>query len=48
MDISDRWENKNNNSRNLGHKLCLVSVDTIIKQSIKKNIQYLTLFAFST
>ena len=48
MDGNGRWGIKNKNSRNLGHKEGLFAVEKIIKHSIKKNIRYLTLFAFST
>ncbi len=48
MDGNGRWGLKNKRSRNLGHKEGLFTVEKIIKQSIKNNIKYLTLFAFST
>ena len=48
MDGNGRWGLKNKNSRNEGHKAGLNTVEKIIKQSIKHNIQYLTLYAFST
>ena len=48
MDGNGRWGVKNKNSRNLGHKEGLLAVEKIIKQSIKRDIEYLTLFAFST
>ncbi len=48
MDGNGRWGIKNKNSRNLGHKSGLKTVEKIIKSSIKNNIKYLTLFAFST
>ena len=48
MDGNGRWGLNNNNSRNLGHKEGLVAVERIIKQSLKNQIKYLTLFAFST
>ena len=48
MDGNGRWGVKNKNSRNLGHKEGLLAVEKIIKQSIKRDIKYLTLFAFST
>ena len=48
MDGNGRWGLNNKNSRNLGHKEGLVAVERIIKQSIKNQIKYLTLFAFST
>ncbi|MDC3390901.1 polyprenyl diphosphate synthase [Candidatus Pelagibacter sp.] len=48
MDGNGRWGLKYKNSRNAGHKAGLKTVEKIIKLSIKKNINYLTLFAFST
>ena len=48
MDGNGRWGVKNRKSRNAGHKEGLKTVETIIKASIKQNIKFLTLFAFST
>ena len=48
MDGNGRWGLKNKKSRNLGHRAGLNTVEGIIKQSIKKKIKYLTLYAFST
>ena len=48
MDGNGRWGIKNKNSRNLGHKAGLRTVETIIKASVKNNIKFLTLYAFST
>ena len=48
MDGNGRWGLKNKNSRNAGHKAGLDTVESIIKITIKKNIRFLTLFAFST
>ena len=48
MDGNGRWGLKHRNSRNAGHKAGLKTVESIIKQSIKNKIRYLTLFAFST
>jgi undecaprenyl diphosphate synthase len=48
MDGNGRWGLKNKNSRNLGHKQGLLTVEKIIKKSIEKKIKYLTLFAFSS
>jgi len=48
MDGNGRWGLKNKNSRNAGHKAGLHTVEKIIKESIKQNIKYLTLYAFST
>jgi len=48
MDGNGRWGIKHKNSRNAGHKAGLNTVEKIIKESIKNNIKYLTLYAFST
>ena len=48
MDGNGRWGLKNKKSRNLGHKAGTKTVEKIIKSSIKNNIKYLTLYAFST
>ncbi len=48
MDGNGRWGLKYKNSRNAGHKAGLKTVEKIIKASIKKNIKFLTLYAFST
>ena len=48
MDGNGRGGLKNKKSRNLGHKSGLLAVEKIIKSSIKNNIKYLTLYAFST
>ena len=48
MDGNGRWGLKNKNSRNAGHKAGLKTIEKITKNSIKKKINYLTLFAFST
>ena len=48
MDGNGRWGLKYKNSRNAGHKAGLKSVEKVIRASIKNNIKYLTLFAFST
>ena len=48
MDGNGRWGTKYKNSRNEGHKAGLLSVEKIINTSIKYNIQFLTLYAFST
>ena len=48
MDGNGRWGLKHKNSRNAGHKAGLNTVEKVIKTSIKNNIKYLTLFAFST
>ena len=48
MDGNGRWGLKFKNSRNAGHKAGLKTVEKIIKETIKKDISFLTLFAFST
>jgi len=48
MDGNGRWGIKNKNSRNLGHREGLNTVEDIIKESIKHKIKYLTLYTFST
>ena len=48
MDGNGRWGLKNKKSRNAGHKAGLLTVEKIIKISIKKKIKYLTLYTFST
>jgi len=48
MDGNGRWGIKHKNSRNAGHRAGLNSVESIINESIRANIQYLTLFTFST
>ena len=48
MDGNGRWGLKHKDSRNLGHKAGLVTVEKIINETLKKKIKYLTLYAFST
>jgi undecaprenyl diphosphate synthase len=48
MDGNGRWGVKNKKSRNLGHKAGLVNAEKIIKETIKKKIKFITLYAFST
>ena len=48
MDGNGRWGLKHKNSRNLGHKQGLKTVEKIIQSSIKKKIKYLTLYVFSS
>ena len=48
MDGNGRWGIKYKKSRNAGHKAGLITVEKIIKESIKRNIKFLTLYAFST
>jgi len=48
MDGNGRWGLKYKNSRNVGHKEGLKTVETIIKSTIKNKIKFLTLYAFST
>ena len=48
MDGNGRWGLKHKNSRNAGHKAGLITVENIIRETIKNKIRYLTLYAFST
>ena len=48
MDGNGRWGLKKKKSRNYGHLNGLKTVETIIKESVKRRISYLTLYTFST
>ncbi len=48
MDGNGRWGLKKKKSRNYGHLKGLKSVETVIKESVKKKIPFLTLYTFST
>ena len=48
MDGNGRWGLKYKGSRNAGHKEGLKTVEKVIKVTIKNNIKFLTLYAFST
>ncbi len=48
MDGNGRWGIKKKNNRNYGHKQGLKTVETIINESVKHKIEFLTLYAFST
>ena len=48
MDGNGRWGLKHKNSRNLGHKEGLKTVEMVMKYCIKEQIKFLTLYAFST
>ena len=48
MDGNGRWGLKYKNSRNAGHRAGLDTVEKIIKETIKKKVKFLTLYAFST
>ena len=48
MDGNGRWGLKHKKSRNAGHKAGLLTIENIIKSTIKNNIKYLTLYTFST
>ena len=48
MDGNGRWGLKYKNSRNAGHKAGLVTVEKIIKETLRQKIKFLTLYAFST
>jgi len=48
MDGNGRWGLKNKNSRNAGHRAGINTVEKIIKETIRNNVKFLTLYAFST
>ena len=48
MDGNGRWGVKKRKSRNAGHKAGLHTVEKIIEACLKKDIKFLTLYAFST
>ena len=48
MDGNGRWGLKKKKNRNFGHKKGLLTVEKVIKETIKNKVRYLTLFAFST
>ena len=48
MDGNGRWGLKHKNNRNSGHKAGIKTVETIIKETLKHNIKFLTLYTFST
>jgi undecaprenyl diphosphate synthase len=48
MDGNGRWGLKHKQSRNAGHRAGLDTVESIIKETIKLKIKYLTLYTFST
>tara|TARA_A100001388_G_scaffold157777_1_gene117648 strand:+ start:354 stop:1028 length:675 start_codon:yes stop_codon:yes gene_type:complete len=48
MDGNGRWGLKHKNSRNAGHKAGLITVEKVIKETIRNKVRFLTLYAFST
>jgi len=48
MDGNGRWGIRKKKNRNFGHKQGLVTLENIVKKTIRKKIKYLTLFTFST
>ena len=48
MDGNGRWGLKHKKSRNAGHREGLNTVESIIKETVKLKIKYLTLYTFST
>ena len=48
MDGNGRWGLKKNKTRNFGHLQGIKSVHKVIEASLKKKINYLTLYTFST
>ena len=48
MDGNGRWGLKKYNDRNKGHYYGLQNINKVVKDCIKSNIKYLTLYTFST
>ena len=48
MDGNGRWGIKHKKSRNAGHRAGLNTVESVINECIKKKIEHLTLYTFST
>lgn len=48
MDGNGRWAKKRNKSRSYGHKCGFENLRKLTKHIFKKNIKYLSIFAFST
>ena len=48
MDGNGRWGLKKKGSRNYGHLQGIKTVETIIEQSIRNRVEFLTLYTFST
>jgi len=48
MDGNGRWGVKNKGTRNLGHKAGLETIEVIIEETIRQDIDHLTLYTFST
>jgi undecaprenyl diphosphate synthase len=47
MDGNGRWGIKHKGSRNLGHRSGLNTVEVVIEECIKQEVEYLTLYTFS-
>ena len=48
MDGNGRWGLKHKNSRNEGHRAGLKTIENILKETIRQEIKFITLFTFST
>ena len=48
MDGNGRWGIKHKKSRNAGHRAGLNTVEIVINHCINQNIQFLTLYTFSS
>ena len=48
MDGNGRWGLKNKNSRNEGHLAGLNTIESILDETIRQKIKFITLFTFST
>ncbi len=48
MDGNGRWGLKHKNSRNEGHRAGLITIEKILKETLRQKIKFITLFTFST
>ena len=48
MDGNGRWGLKHKNSRNEGHRAGLITIENILKETLRQKIKFITLFTFST
>ncbi len=48
MDGNGRWGLEHKNSRNEGHRAGLITIENILKETIRQKIKYITLYTFST
>lgn len=48
MDGNGRWARKRNRPRSMGHQAGLKALRSVIEESVRKGVQFLTVFAFSS